>query len=89
VYTDALPQTEPMRRLRERFPHCAMVQHHPDTPVESGVGSYTSRLQTSQSDAERIDAFLAHVRGGHGATEREDELIREVLDDVVRAEALV
>ncbi|MFS0852912.1 exonuclease SbcCD subunit D [Microbacterium sp. 179-I 3D4 NHS] len=89
VYTDALPQTEPMRRLRERFPHCAMVQHQPAVPVESGVGSYANRLQTAQTDGERIDAFLSHVRDGQGATEREGELIREVLDDVVRAEALV
>ncbi|MFS2280568.1 exonuclease SbcCD subunit D [Microbacterium sp. OR21] len=89
VYTDAVPQHEPMRRLRERFPFCALVQHQPagaDAPDER---SYTQRLSTAVSDVDRIEAFLQHVRAGHGATEREAELIREVLDDRVRAEALV
>lgn len=89
VYTDAVPQNEPMRRLRERFPFCALVQHQPagvDAPDER---SYTQRLSTAVSDVDRIEAFLQHVRAGHGATEREAELIREVLDDRVRAEALV
>jgi exonuclease SbcD len=89
VYTDAVPQTEPMRRLREKFPHCAMVQHQPPVAVESGAGSYAQRLRTAETDTERIDAFLTHVRAGQGPTERESELIREVLDDRVRAEALV
>ena len=89
TYTDALPQTEPMRRLRERFPFCALVQHLPATTVESGEGSYAARLREAVSDDERIAAFLEHVREGHGPTAREIELIREVLDDRVRAEALV
>lgn len=89
VYTDAVPQHEPMRRLRERFPFCALVQHQPagaDAPDER---SYTQRLSAAVSDVDRIEAFLQHVRAGHGATEREAALIREVLDDRVRAEALV
>ncbi len=89
VYTDAVPQHEPMRRLRERFPFCALVQHQPagaDAPDER---SYTQRLSTAVSDVDRIEAFLQHVRAGHGATDREAALIREVLDDRVRAEALV
>lgn len=88
-YTDALPQTEPMRRLRERFPFCALVQHAPVTTRESGEGSYTARLREAVSDDDRIAAFLEHVREGQGPTAREAELIREVLDDRVRAEALV
>ena len=89
VYTDALAQTEPMRRLRERYPHCAMVQHQPSDTSAAVERSYVDRLSGAVSDPERIEAFLEHVRAGHGATERERELIREVLDDRVRAEALI
>ncbi|WP_309104865.1 exonuclease SbcCD subunit D [Microbacterium sp.] len=89
VYTDAMPQSEPMRRLREKFPYCAMVQHQPTVTAAAEERSYARRLRDAVSDADRIEAFLEHVRAGHGATEHERELIREVLDDRVRAEALV
>ncbi|MGJ0390849.1 exonuclease SbcCD subunit D [Microbacterium sp. CGR1] len=89
VYTDALAQTEPMRRLRERYPHCAMVQHQPSETSETVERSYVERLRGAVTDPERIEAFLEHVRSGHGATQREGELIREVLDDRVRAETLI
>lgn len=89
IYTDALAQTEPMRRLRASYPFCAMVQHQPDAieaPVER---SYADRLRGTVTDTERIEAFLEHVRSGHGPSARESELIREVLDDRVRADALI
>ncbi len=89
VYTDALPQSEPMRRLRERFPYCAMVQHLPAVGAETQERTYAERLRAAVTDTERIGAFLEHVRAGRGPSERESELIREVLDDRVRAEALV
>ena len=89
IYTDAVPQHEPMRRLRERFPFCALVQHQPDVSDAGDERSYAQRLRAAVTDVDRVEAFLVHVRAGHGATEREAELIREVLDDRVRAEALV
>jgi exonuclease SbcD len=89
VYTDALPQAEPMRRLKERFPHCAMVQHAPVSSVAAEEHSYAARLKTAVSDTERIEAFLVHVRAGQGPSERESELIRDVLDERIVAEALV
>ena len=89
VYTDDLPQTEPMRRLREKYPFCALVQHEPAVTATAQERSYSDRLRTAVTDEERIDAFLAHVRHGAGATPREQELIREVLDDRTLAEALV
>ena len=89
VYTDDLPQTEPMRRLREKYPFCALVQHEPLQVESVEERSYSERLRTAATDEERIDAFLAHVRNGAGATPREQELIREVLDDRTLAEALV
>lgn len=89
VYTDALPQAEPMRRLRARFPHCALVQHEPAGAETSDDRSYAQRLRAAVTDEERIEAFLVHVRDGQGATAEESALIREVLDDRVRAEVLV
>lgn len=89
VYTDDLPQTEPMRRLREKYPFCALVQHEPLRAASVKERSYSERLRTAATDEERIDAFLAHVRNGAGATPHEQELIREVLDDRTRTEALV
>ncbi len=88
VYTDATPQHEPMRRLRDRFPFCAMVQHQPEGADAADERSYSQRLRTAVTDFERVEAFLQHVRAGHGPTERETELIHDVLDDRVRAEAL-
>ncbi|MFK3676609.1 exonuclease SbcCD subunit D [Microbacterium sp. NPDC090218] len=89
IYTDPLPQTEPMRRLRESYPYCAMVQHLPEAVAEAAERSYAQRLRTAVTDVDRIEAFLEHVRAGQGATEAEHELIRAVLDERVRAEALV
>ena len=86
-YTDTLPEREAMRRLQQRFPHCAMVVH---APAERPVGetrSYAERVRAARSDAELIDAFLVHVRAGEGASERERELMAELLDDRAVAEA--
>lgn len=89
VYTDAVPQSEPMRRLREVYPYCAMVQHQPAVAAVDRDRSYAQRLRSAVTDADRIEAFLEHVRAGQGPSEVERELIHEVLDDRVRAEALV
>lgn len=89
VYTDRLPQIDPMRRLRALYPYCAMVQHQPVEVAHSEARTYRERLKAAVSDEQRIDAFLEHVRDGEGASEAEAALIREVLDDRVRHEALV
>lgn len=89
VYTDTLPQAEPMRRLKERFPFCALVQHAPAERPAGATESYSERLRVAVSDTDRIDAFLEHVREGHGATAEESALIRDVLDERAVAEALV
>ncbi|MDF2991030.1 MAG: repair exonuclease [Microbacterium sp.] len=79
-YTDSTPQPDPMRRLQARFPWCATVVHLPaQTRPDDGVG-YARRVRAARDDAEIIDAFLAHVREGEGASSAERELIREVLD---------
>src|SRR5690606_11605457 len=89
IYTDAVPQREPMRRLRERFAYCALVQHQPEAADAGGGPASAQRLRAAAPGADRIEACLEHGRAGQGATEHEAEVIREVLDDRVRAEALV
>ncbi|GAA2010452.1 exonuclease SbcCD subunit D [Microbacterium ulmi] len=78
-YTDAAPQRDPMRRLQERFPHCATVVHAPDVVREADGLTYAERVHEAKSDRELIEAFLVHVRNGVGATEAESELIRGLL----------
>lgn len=89
VYTDVLPQTEPMRRLRESFRYCAMVQHQPDVAAVKDERSYVQRLRAAVTDVDRVEAFLEHVREGQGANAAEGALIRDVLDERARADALV
>lgn len=87
-YTDALPERDPLRRLQERFPHCAMVSHVPQGGRADDGRSYVQRVRAARTDAELVDTFLQHVRDGEGASERESELLRDVLDERVRLEAL-
>jgi len=87
-YTDELPQRDPLRRLQERFPHCAKVVHAPAvTPAGDGV-SYVQRVRAARSDTELVEAFLMHVREGAGATPAESDLLRDILDERIGAEAL-
>ncbi|WP_295791261.1 exonuclease SbcCD subunit D [uncultured Microbacterium sp.] len=79
-YTDATPQTDPMRRLQERFPWCATVAHLPAGTRADDSEGYGRRVRAARDDAEVIDAFLAHVREGEGASDAERSLVREVLD---------
>lgn len=87
-YTDALPQSDPLRRLQQRFTHCAKVVHAPALVSPGDERTYVQRVRAARSDAELVEAFLVHVREGEGATEREAEILRDVLDERVRVEAL-
>ena len=86
-YTDPLPQRDPMRRLLARFPHCAEVRHAPEATRPGDARTYVQRVRAARTDAELVDAFLAHVRDGEGASAREAELVGELLDQRVAAEA--
>jgi exonuclease SbcD len=86
-YTDPTPQLDPMRRLQERFAHCATVSHTPVRRRADDGLTYARRVAGARSDAELFDAFLTHVRDGEGATEREVELIRDVIGERSAAEA--
>jgi exonuclease SbcD len=79
VLTDATPQPEPMRRLQQRFPHCATIQLDPQNRAEDDGLSYRARVVAARSDGELIDTFLTHVREGEGATADEHELLADVI----------
>jgi exonuclease SbcD len=86
-YTDATPQTDPMRRLQARFPYCATVMHTPEGARGDDGLTYSRRVRRARSDAELIDAFLGHVREGEGASTHELDVIRDVIDERALAEA--
>ena len=73
-----------MRRLQQRWPHCAQVElaGSPERPDGAGV---RERLQR-RGDAEIVDDFLAHVRG-EGPSEGERALVADGLARVAAAEA--
>lgn len=87
-YTDTAAQNDPMRRLQARFAHCAKVVHAPAHVHDDGATSYAARLDGTRDDLERIDAFLAHVRNGIGASEAEREILRDVVREREVAEAI-
>ena len=85
-YTDATIQIDPMRRLRERFRYCANVVHHNAVVHEPDGMSYAGRVREARNDLELIDTFLAHVREGEGASEREREILQQVIEARTLAE---
>lgn len=86
-YTDTTPQPDPMRRLQARFAWCATVVHAPAVTLPDDGEGYARRVRAARDDVELIDAFLAHVRQGEGASTAERELLRDVLDVRASAEA--
>ncbi|MFI8593206.1 exonuclease SbcCD subunit D [Microbacterium sp. NPDC078428] len=88
-YTDTTPQPDPMRRLLARFPHCAAVVHQPAERRERDGVSYAARVGATRTDEELVDAFLAHVREGEGASAAEAEIIAETVRGRVAAEVRV
>ena len=64
------------------------VVHVPDVARHSDGRGYTDRVRAARSDLELFDAFLSHVRDGEGLTEREREVLRDVLEERVVVEAL-
>ena len=81
VLTDAGRPTDPMARLRRRFPHVLVLEHRPEgaAVVE---GSYRSRL-AGRDDLSVARDFVTHVRGT-APTDPEDELLAEAFDSVGR-----
>lgn len=85
VLTDTVRPIDGMRKLQQRFPHCAALVHEPSVVSDPGTRSYAARVH-KRSDTDIIGGFLEFVRNGNGADELEAELLREVIGDV-RGEA--
>lgn len=85
-YTDPTPVADAMRRLREVYPHAALVVHTPPASVAADGLDYATRVAAVRSDAEMIDAFLAHVREGEGASADEERIVGELVAEAGRDE---
>lgn len=78
VITDTSRPLDAMRKLQQRFPHCAHLEFRPETVQEDGGDSYAS-LVRGRTDEEVVEAFLVRVRNGDGPTDDEAELIDEIV----------
>jgi len=77
--TDAVRPLGAMDRLKRRFPHTLVLQFEPEGAVVP-LSTYAARLGTRHDDFDVCCDFLAHVRGGHGASLDEQSLLRTALD---------
>ncbi|WP_150306626.1 exonuclease SbcCD subunit D [Planctomonas psychrotolerans] len=85
VLTDRVRPLDGMRRLQERFPWCAALEHRPSVTAESNDTTYRERVR-AKSDTEIVAGFLEHVRNGVGPSEYERDLIADVLAEQVAKE---
>jgi exonuclease SbcD len=86
VLTDRVRPIDGMRRLQSRFPHAVALTHQPAETAERAESSYGERLR-SRSDSEVVGGFLEFVRNGVGPSERERELIAEVVAEQAAGES--
>ncbi|TYP89848.1 exonuclease SbcCD subunit D [Blastococcus xanthinilyticus] len=82
--TDPARPTDPMRRLRERFPHCVHLDWTGAGATAEG-GSYQERMR-GRSALDVAGEFVSHVRGVP-ASAAERELLARALGAADRAEA--
>jgi len=87
VLTDATRPIDAMRKLQQRFPHCANLEHRPAEAAGDGAAGYRERIGRGRPDTELIDAFLRFVRGGEGPSDAESALIAELVAERAAAEA--
>jgi exonuclease SbcD len=86
VLTDRVRPLDGMRRLQERFPWCAALEHRPAVTAELQAATYAERVR-AKSDTEIVAGFLEHVRNGVGPTEFERAVLAEVLAERAATEA--
>lgn len=72
--TDTVRPADPMRRLRERFPHCVHLEWTGAGAAVDGR-SYQERLR-GRSDLEVTEEFVDHVRGATASETERDLLVR-------------
>jgi exonuclease SbcD len=82
--TDPVRPADPMRALRARFRHCVHLEWIGGTAGGDGR-SYQERLR-GRDDLDVAGEFVAHVRGGVGATAAERDLLARALGAAAREE---
>ena len=82
VLTDTVRPLDAMRRLRERFPFAAQLEHRPTENFAKST-TYAERTR-AQSDNEVVAGFLELVRNGVGPNEAERALIADVIAEAGR-----
>ncbi|MGY1754909.1 exonuclease SbcCD subunit D [Blastococcus sp. SYSU D01042] len=82
--TDAVRPTDPMRQLRERFPHCVHLEWT-GAGAQADGRSYQERLR-GRGDLEVAEEFVQHVRGA-AAGDAERELLARALTAAAREDA--
>lgn len=80
VITDVARPLDPMRKLQQRFPHCAMLSFAPSEVHESAAPSAARRA--ALSDSEILKEFLVDVRNGEGPSVEELVLADAVMSQV-------
>lgn len=87
ILTDDSRPIDAMRKLQQRFPHCANLVHRPAHVADDAAAGYRERVGRGVPDAELIGSFLGFVRNGEGPSEAESALIAELVDERTRAAA--
>lgn len=86
VVTDVSRPSDPMRRLQQRFAHCAVLEFRPSEINASDALTDPRRLATL-TDQQIMADFLAHVRNGEGPSEAEARILDELVGQVAAQEA--
>lgn len=77
ILTDAQRPTEPMQRLRRRWPNCAHVELRPPEQHRS-ASAYRERVR-ERTDIEIVERFVADVRDHEPLTDLEREIAEAAL----------
>lgn len=76
--TDDVRPASAMKRLQTRFKHAVELTFAPANVHDLEKVTYAERI-AGKSDLEIVDTFLENVRNGHGMTEGEADLMRDVI----------
>ncbi|GAA2775275.1 exonuclease SbcCD subunit D [Kitasatospora cinereorecta] len=83
--TDPVRPSDPMERLRARFPHTLQLLFEPEGAAGDDPRSYAARV-SGRSDQEVVEGFVAHVRPGQVLDDTEHGWLLEGLEAVRCAE---
>lgn len=86
ILTDQARPLDAMRKLQQRYPWCATLEHRPAFVAEGTATTYSERVK-SKPDHEIVGGFLEHVRNGVGPSAAERSVISEVIAEQQAAEA--